>query len=89
MDLDSSLPLVQWVRRMAGQQVDLVVRLITAWAGRDPSLVVPATARHLYKVSTWYLVSVDRKTDISSLLDLVIRSVIACCLEHMVTLLHI
>ena len=73
--MDSSLPSVQWVRRMAGQQVDLVVRLITALVGRDPLLVVPATARHLYKGSTWYLASVDRKTDISLLPGLVFRSV--------------
>ena len=70
---DSRLPSVQWVRRMAGRQVDLVVHLTTAWVARDPSLVVPATARRLYKASTWYRASVDRRTDTSLLPDRVFR----------------
>ena len=70
---DSRLPSVQWVKRMAGRQVDLVVHLTTAWVARDPSLVVPATARRLYKASTWYRASVDRRTDTSLLPDRVFR----------------
>jgi len=74
----SSLPLVQWVRHTAGQQVDLVVHLTMAWVGHDPSPVVRATARRLYKASTWCLASVDQKMDISLLPDQVFRSVSSC-----------
>jgi len=72
---DNSLPLVQWVRHTAGQQVDLVVHRITASVNHDRMRVVRGIALHLFKASIWYPGSVDLTTDISLSLDQVFRSV--------------